>query len=537
MAIIDMDILLSDLEIPYSVEEIGEIEENPYTVFGILRYDNIMHENDNISKYGLLVLGYEELLFYIENYSMVIKPRLLVIIGGILSEEHLSKIAMSFSGIIITVSELPGDITKTYLRIMQAVEKQNILQQELIENNYLDLVSMLACGATIGDFEKFGSKLLNNPIIITNESFVVLAYSHDYDVNDPVWDEIITNQYSSSELVSKTDINQFWDRLENSSTPLFVDEKAFKDCAKRAVAKMKSGSKSKGYIALIEINRRITSLDLHILKVFAEILSVKINEKDVISKAIGQEKNDFADDLLNGNMSSLSMIKSRAKNLQFKFSQWNAVLCVYSDKRDRYIGRELSDISAKLKEIFDLTIYTFDGTYAFFILSFNKKNVWKKTLNKDLEMFAKRNHLTLTLSLPTDELMMIKDCYTQVRAMNHVLELDLRQENSIYSYNYLVPYHMIAKLYESEDRQIYENRTLQTLLDIDSKTGSEYVETLRSYFLNNQNVTQTAKDLFVHRNTVNYRLNKIRELIEDDFDDSLIRLHLQIAIMAKDMYE
>lgn len=297
-----------------------------------------------------------------------------------------------------------------------------------------------------------------------------------------------------------------------------------------------SFSKSKGYIALIEINCRITSLDLHILQVLAEILSVKINEKDVISKAIGQERNDFADDLLNGNMSSLPMIKSRAKNLQFEFSQWNAVLCVYSDKRDRYIGRELSDISSKLKEIFDLTMYTFDGTYAFFILSSNKRNVWKEKLNINLEIFAKKNHLTFTLSLPTDELMKIKDCYTQVCIMNHVLDLNVRQDNNIYSYNHLVPYYMIAKLYESEERQFYENRTLEILLETDSKTGSEYVETLRSYFINNQNVTQTAKDLFVHRNTVNYRLNKIRELIEDDFDDWLIRLHLQIAIMAKYMY-
>jgi DNA-binding PucR family transcriptional regulator len=95
---------------------------------------------------------------------------------------------------------------------------------------------------------------------------------------------------------------------------------------------------------------------------------------------------------------------------------------------------------------------------------------------------------------------------------------------------------MITKLYESEERQLYKNRSLEILLDADAKVGSVYVDTLRSYFKNNQNVTQTAQELFVHRNTINYRINKIRELLEDDFDDSLIRLHLQIAIMAYDMY-
>ena len=95
---------------------------------------------------------------------------------------------------------------------------------------------------------------------------------------------------------------------------------------------------------------------------------------------------------------------------------------------------------------------------------------------------------------------------------------------------------MVTRLYESEEKELYKNRSLETLLEADSKTGSLYVDTLRSYFDNNQSVSQTASALFVHRNTINYRLNKIRSLLEDDFDDSLIRLHLQIAIMAYDMY-
>jgi purine catabolism regulator len=101
----------------------------------------------------------------------------------------------------------------------------------------------------------------------------------------------------------------------------------------------------------------------------------------------------------------------------------------------------------------------------------------------------------------------------------------------------MVPYHMITRLYESEDKSFFISRALETLLAVDSKTGSLYVDTLRSYFENNQNVTQTASALFLHRNTINYRLNKIRSLIEDDFDDPLIRLHLQIAILTHDLYE
>ena len=37
---------------------------------------------------------------------------------------------------------------------------------------------------------------------------------------------------------------------------------------------------------------------------------------------------------------------------------------------------------------------------------------------------------------------------------------------------------------------------------------------------NNQNSTLTAKDLFIHRNTMLYRINKIKELTNIDFSNT-----------------
>mgnify|MGYP000801808271 CR=1 FL=1 len=45
---------------------------------------------------------------------------------------------------------------------------------------------------------------------------------------------------------------------------------------------------------------------------------------------------------------------------------------------------------------------------------------------------------------------------------------------------------------------------------------------------------RTSQALFIHRNTLLYRLNQIRDLLGRDIDDALVRLELLSSIVAKD---
>ena len=56
------------------------------------------------------------------------------------------------------------------------------------------------------------------------------------------------------------------------------------------------------------------------------------------------------------------------------------------------------------------------------------------------------------------------------------------------------------------------------------------METLASSFKNGGNQTPTANDLFIHRSTLMYRLERIQKLIGIDLEDSDTRLFIQIAM-------
>lgn len=70
---------------------------------------------------------------------------------------------------------------------------------------------------------------------------------------------------------------------------------------------------------------------------------------------------------------------------------------------------------------------------------------------------------------------------------------------------------------------------LQELIDYDQKNETELYKTLKAYLRNERNAVHTAKELFIHRSTLFYRLDRIKELIHIDLDDPSTRLYVNIS--------
>lgn len=73
---------------------------------------------------------------------------------------------------------------------------------------------------------------------------------------------------------------------------------------------------------------------------------------------------------------------------------------------------------------------------------------------------------------------------------------------------------------------------LGAILDADEASRSEYVKTLRVYFENDRHLEKTARALFVHVNTLRYRLERIQELLGVDLRDAPRRFLVELAVYA-----
>jgi PucR family transcriptional regulator, purine catabolism regulatory protein len=73
-------------------------------------------------------------------------------------------------------------------------------------------------------------------------------------------------------------------------------------------------------------------------------------------------------------------------------------------------------------------------------------------------------------------------------------------------------------------------KRLAKIYEHDNSHGTSYIITLENYFLNNLNISETAKSMFLHRNTLIYRIDKIKEILNSDLKNSEELLQIQIAL-------
>ncbi|HEY8692021.1 MAG TPA: helix-turn-helix domain-containing protein [Chloroflexota bacterium] len=91
-------------------------------------------------------------------------------------------------------------------------------------------------------------------------------------------------------------------------------------------------------------------------------------------------------------------------------------------------------------------------------------------------------------------------------------------------------YRLLAQLHGTAELRSFQQETLGELIDYDEKSGRQLLPTLEAFFTSNGNLSKTAEMLFVHRNTLMYRLKRIEELTGVTLDDPETRFDLQLAL-------
>jgi DNA-binding PucR family transcriptional regulator len=90
-------------------------------------------------------------------------------------------------------------------------------------------------------------------------------------------------------------------------------------------------------------------------------------------------------------------------------------------------------------------------------------------------------------------------------------------------------YKFLNKLNDKNIMIDFYEETLGCLLQYDANNNTEFTETLRVYLEEGENTANTIQRLYIHRNTLQYRLHRIEEILQQSLKNSEEKINLQIA--------
>ena len=96
-------------------------------------------------------------------------------------------------------------------------------------------------------------------------------------------------------------------------------------------------------------------------------------------------------------------------------------------------------------------------------------------------------------------------------------------------------YRLLLDIWErdpGEIRALYED-TIAPLDRYDQANGTQLTETLQVFFKNNESLSQTAQELYAHRHTIRYRLEKIAEITGLSVLDTEHKERLSLGLKAR----
>lgn len=129
----------------------------------------------------------------------------------------------------------------------------------------------------------------------------------------------------------------------------------------------------------------------------------------------------------------------------------------------------------------------------------------------------------------------IRNCYRQAQQSLSFSEKS-REEVAISSFAKLGILRLVINEKDITAIQGYCYDVLKPLIDIDNAKSTEYIKTLRVYLNNNCSLVKSAEELFIHRNTMVYRVEKLKELLNTDFEDMNMKAECINVLKILDYY-
>jgi len=426
-----------------------------------------------------------------------------------------------------------------FLDISDWVDK---MKAALIENcNYQRMVDLC-------------EPILNNPVLIFDSAYTLLAYTKNIIGNDPITTEVIEKGYHSDETL-KT----------------FRDRKRFEFYEKehRVVVSPPGVMSQYGIVTkwcryggemllqvVMECSQTPSSpASVDLFEIFMEYVQICFDRQQRDSPS--HVYSSLLSDMLYANLDNPFTIGERAKTSDIPFSgRFDAYRIVFEDNSTVLVGRFVQELEAYLikskivarkYEVVVLNIYNSPDYQKQSMLNLSK-------LAPLLEKYGAMCGVSETFATLPE----FRDAYTQAtRAQTLGLQLmtlgnywnfdkeileatKVKSDRKVFYYND-VYVHLALHMAQSGQSNAFGNtecsRALTKLSEYDRDNNTRLVQVLYTFLISERRATAAGRILKTHRNNVLYHVSRLEEIAGIDLNNYWTRLKLLLAFHLAEIQE
>lgn len=268
-------------------------------------------------------------------------------------------------------------------------------------------------------------------------------------------------------------------------------------------------------------------------------------------------RGDFMDDLVDGHYGSVDILLQRARYLGADLSEGALAVIFDIDDFARYLERRalgessIQELKRRLAEAVRLQSRQLFSNFllgprsdnVILLIGPNSRGGREEVVERAPELATRVQRyvkgllpdLTVSVGIgryakdPKD----LPEAYSEAEV---ALEIGHRIQgpSAISTFEGTGTYKLLFRVLQEDPEEIesFYRETLGPVVAYDSRYGTELVNTLITYLKNDASTAKTASEIFAHRHTVRYRLERIRELTGLDVDRSEDREQLTLGIKA-----
>lgn len=424
-------------------------------------------------------------------------------------------------------------------------QTQLLKQSEAINR---EMTRVILHGGDVNAIAKALTGLINQPVMITDDMFGILALGSK-EVEEH---SLLRKCLLMKEMPERIQFDKAGDWTHDSTMEMVFHTSLF-EIEGRSVqlVVMPAGviSDPLGYIFTLETGAPLQELDFIALSHASTAVALEIAKQRAITEAKRRMRSDFLTEMFEGKYVREEDLYQRARSVGLNLAKKHMVLVMRFDFSDG-LEKELGKLESRIHSAVGSTINKHSPKCNFVVKGdtliifihferlFDRQYSQQETRNlavllkNAIEKGSGETRVSAGIGGFYPSPLNLDQSY---REALQALEVGCKMfgPGSITSVNELGVFGILGEL-SGKLLDQYTTGILDQLYQYDAKNQTDLVKTVEAYLDEKEIYTDVAKRLFVHPNTVKYRIEKVREVLGfDPFKKPEQRLNFHLALKAR----